>query len=157
MRKVIFAVFTCLFLFSGLNIAGGEEALAPDFKLSDINGKNYSFSDYKGKQPVILFFWTTWCPFCQDEIKKISQKAVQLEKEGIKVLTIDLGESKDKVAYFAQKRGLSVTILLDSTSMVGDYYEVGGVPTFFLINKEGRIVFQDNQFPEHYKELINRK
>jgi len=130
---------------------------AANFKLPDLSGKNYNLSDYKGKQPVMLFFWTTWCPFCQMEIKKIADNKAELAKSGIQVLAIDIGEPKAKVSRFIQSRKIDITVLLDEDSSVSNTYNVMGVPTFYILNKQGQIVSEGNKFPQNYQELISKK
>jgi peroxiredoxin len=131
--------------------------LAPDFKLPDLSGKFHTLNEYKGKQPVLLFFWTTWCPFCQVEIKKISGRAGELVNAGIEVLTINTGEPMERVSRFMQNRKINLKTLLDEDTSVSSSYGVLGVPTFYIADKQGKILFEGNKFPENYKELILEK
>lgn len=120
---------------------------APDFQLQDLNDKAVFLNDYKGKKAVVLFFWTTWCPFCREALKTLDQEYVGLAKQGIQVLAINVGEPKYKVDNFVKSRSLSFTVLLDKDSTVADAYELIGVPTYVLINKSGEIVSTGNSFP----------
>ncbi|MFA5276211.1 MAG: TlpA disulfide reductase family protein [Candidatus Omnitrophota bacterium] len=138
-------------------IAAQEEGLAPDFKLPDFSGKFHTLSEYRGRQPVLLFFWTTWCPFCQKEIKKISDRSVELANAGIEVLTINSGEPRSRVQRFLQSRKINLKTLGDEDTSVSNSYGILGVPTFYLVDKKGKIIFEGNKFPENYKELISKK
>ncbi len=60
-------------------IPGGIEA--PDFVLQDTEGKTHRLSDYRGK-PVIINFWTTWCPPCREEIPSMNRAWHLLEDGG---------------------------------------------------------------------------
>jgi len=131
--------------------------LAIDFKLQDSENNTISLSDYKGKQPVILFFWTTWCPYCRKEIKEIENAYSQLTKDGWVVLNIDVGEPAYKVENFIRANDIKLKVLLDKDTQVASDYEILGVPTFIIINKEGSIIFRDNFFPQgRLKELITK-
>lgn len=132
-----------------------EKIPALDFKLPDLNNEFVTLSSYKGKNPVILLFWTTWCPFCREELNILNKKYPQLAKEGWEVLGINIEESPSIVGVFLKKRPLAFKVLLDTDAQVTYSYDILGVPTFILVNKEGFVVFKDNYFPEdRYKELI---
>ena len=130
--------------------------LATDFRLADLSGRFYKLSDYKDKQAVLLFFWTTWCPYCQAELKGLSARSEELTGEGIEILTINVGESRLRVERFLQGRYPKIKFLVDEDAAVSYAYELLGVPTFYLIDKQGRVVFQEHVFPLNYKKLIQR-
>jgi len=159
MKKIAFFVTTVFLLSSFLyytpGARGEENGLAPDFQLSDTQGLNVSLSGYRGKKPALLLFWTTWCPYCRKALISLSKMNPQLEKDGLKVLAINIGEAGAKVDNFIATYGLVFKALLDKDSSVAKSYEVVGIPTYVLINKKGKIVFQGNSFPEsEYKNLI---
>lgn len=159
---IAFSMFTFLsfsqFLSAAQTLPAKTDKLAPDFKLMDLKGKEVSLSDFKGK-PLILFFWTTWCPFCREEFPVLTDKYNDLKKEGIEVLAIDIGESKERVEKFTVNLNLDMPfpILLDSASTVAYAYDLLGVPTFILIDSQGKIKFQGNDFPSNYNSLLNQK
>ena len=128
---------------------------APDFSLPDIYQDTYTLSSYKNKQPVLLLFWTTWCPFCRKELKVLNGLHAGLVVDGLVVLSIDAGEASDYVEDFVKDYNLAYRVLLDRDNRVAGSYEIMGVPTYILINKQGEIVFQDSYFPyKEYKDLV---
>ena len=128
---------------------------APDFRLLDLNQNTVLLSTYKDKQPVFLFFWTTWCPFCRKELKLLNQMHAELVKDGLEVLAINVGERPYKVANFVSSYQLTYKVLLDQDTNVASAYEVLGVPTYVLVNKKGVIRLTSHSFPkEKYKNLI---
>ena len=133
-----------------------EKRIAPDFKLLDIYQDTYAFSDYKGKQPLLLFFWTTWCPFCQNELRQLHNRYPTLVNNGLEVLAIDVGEQTSQVDDFIKGSGISpgFKVLVDTDTTVSNSYQVVGVPTYILVSTEGYIIFQDNEFPDNYSDLI---
>ena len=124
-----------------------KKSLAPNFKLKDLDQISMELSGFKNKSPVVLFFWTTWCPYCQTALKNLSQTMPVLEKEGIAVLSINSGEPSAKVAKFAKNKGYTFRIFLDSDSKVTDAYHIYGVPTYFLVDKNGYVRSVSNAFP----------
>lgn len=130
-------------------------ALAPNFQLQDIYQDIYILSSYKDKQPLLLFFWTTWCPFCQRELSVLNNMYSGLVEDGLEVLSINVGERPDTVRDFVKDYYLAYRVLLDKDTSVSNSYGMLGVPTYVLIDKQGYIVFKDNYFPQRkYKELI---
>ena len=127
---------------------------APDFTLIDVHDDTITLSSYKGKQPVILFFWTTWCPFCQKELRVLNDRYGGLVREGFEVLAIDVGEDPDKVTNFVTSYYLAYRVLLDKDTMASLKYSLVGVPTYVIVDKDGNIVFKDNFFPQNYKDLV---
>ena len=125
--------------------------LAMDFKLQDLNQGTVSLSDYKGK-PVLLFFWTTWCPFCRTGLKELLKLQPELKQKQLQLLTLNAGEPAEKVKSFAQSFGLNFTVLLDKGLTVSEAYDVLGVPTYVLIDKNGLIIFADHYFPKDMLE-----
>ena len=129
--------------------------LYSDFTLSDLDGNQITLSELRQNKSVVLFFWTTWCPFCIRELLKLNQGYPESILEDIEILAINVGESGTKVRQFLKKHNIDFKVLLDIDSRVADSYGLIGVPTFVLINKQGDIVFKDHFFPEQtYKGLL---
>ena len=130
---------------------------APDFNLMDLYQDMIALSKYKDKQPVLLFFWTTWCPFCQNELRVLNDMYAGMTKDGVELLAINSGELFDTVNDFTKSYYLSYRVLLDQDQAVSRTFGVVGVPTYILVNKQGQIVFQGNYFPQRdYKALVDK-
>lgn len=115
------------------------EAEAPEFSLIDLNGDTIRLSDYRGKV-VLLVFSTTWCPHCIKEIPHLKKLHNEYHSTGLEILHIDVQEGKEKVGAFADKHSLPYKVLLDEKGTVASAYGVRGIPTTFLVNKEGIIL-----------------
>lgn len=156
---IFILLFFISFTFLGFAAENIPERLtaAPDFKLLDLNDKAFSLSEVKDKKGIILFFWTTWCPFCREELKKLNNEYEGLAKNSIQLLTINVQEPKYKVENFVKSRNLKLTVLLDIDNLVAGDYGVFGVPTYVVINKSGQIVSFGNSFPsDAVKELSSK-
>ena len=159
MVKKIF--FIALILWSAQSLLFANEALQPktdilakDFTLLDLENKEASLSNLKGRS-IVLFFWTTWCPFCRKELKELNGMYADLKRDGIELLAIDIGESLDKVANFVKTNKFVFRVLLDKDMAVAESYGILGVPTYVLIDKKGHVVFEDHYFPQkEYKALV---
>ena len=157
--KKIFLIILALslvqnFLFAAQPLRTETPETAINFTLLDLENKEFSLSDFKSK-PVILFFWTTWCPYCRKELKQLNTMHAELLKNGVELAVVNVEEPADKVQRFIQSHPFSYRVLLDRDAKVAQVYGVLGVPTYFFINKEGRIVFNDYEFPQkNYKDII---
>ncbi|MBN1161980.1 MAG: redoxin domain-containing protein [Dehalococcoidales bacterium] len=116
------------------------ELIAPDFKLSNLDGQQIALSDFRG-QPVLLNFWAIRCAPCRYEMP-LFQEIFEDDKwiqEGLVILAVNLQESADDVRLFMAQNGLSFTVLLDTTGEVGNRYGVMGIPATLFIDKDGII------------------
>jgi peroxiredoxin len=141
------AVLCLAFLLTAASPREDKKSLAPDFALKDLDQVQVELASFKDKKPVVLFFWTTWCPYCQIALKNFNRDRIELEKEGYEVLPINAGEPAAKVARFAKNNGFTFRIFLDMDSKVSDAYQVYGVPAYFLVDKKGYLSAIGNYFP----------
>ena len=112
---------------------------APDLRLEDIISENQvNLSDYVG-HPVLLFFWTTWCPHCATEVPILQAVYKKYRNDGFVVLAPDVGENAEKARSYRIARGLSFTMLNDSDGASATTYRVPGYPTHYFIAPSGRI------------------
>ena len=145
-----------VFASASSGFKGGQEMpLASDFSLPTVAGSTVALKDFKGKG-VILFFFTTWCPYCRHTLPVLAKNYQEYQNQGFELLVIDAGESKPKVSSFIAKESFPFDILLDGDTTVAEAYNVVGVPTFVLVSKQGRIVYSGNDMPAHYKELLEQ-
>ncbi|MBN1382426.1 MAG: TlpA family protein disulfide reductase [Deltaproteobacteria bacterium] len=112
---------------------------APNFVLKDIDGRNFKLSDFKGR-PILLIFSTTWCGYCRSEIPHFKNIYSTYKAKGLEVVNIDINESKEKVARFAERYNLPYRVVIDTDGTVAENYYVRGVPSMALVDEEGMIV-----------------
>lgn len=137
------AIFITLALI--VNV-GAEPIKAPNFSLNDLNGKNFTLSDHKGSKKILLFFWASWCPHCQEAIKELSRK-----KGDYNLVTVNIGETRDTISRFMMRRSYNFSVLLDKDSRVSFAYGVLGVPMFIVIEPDLTVTYKDYIFPPDLK------
>lgn len=114
---------------------------APDFSLQDMDGNPVRLSDLRGK-PVIVNFWATWCPPCREEMPSMQRAWEQLEPKGVVLLAINVGEDIDTVFQFTGSYPVAFPILFDQDGSVSNVWPMRGLPTTFVIDPQGRIVYR---------------
>jgi peroxiredoxin len=127
----------------------GKEA--PDFALSDTNGKTRHLSDYRGKY-VVLEWYQPDCPFVRKHYNSGNMQALQKEyvSQGVVWLSIDSSAAgqegnypADQLNQIALKTGSSRTaLLLDPDGKVGHLYGAKTTPDMYIINPQGVLVYQ---------------
>ncbi len=137
-KAAIFALV--LFMLSACSQGSAIEIgqSAPDFSLSDINGKTVSLSAFDGKV-VILDFFASWCPPCRQEIPDFIELEKSYGDKGfamIGVALVNAGEARE----FAGKMGINYPVLVDDGKASEIYGPIRSIPTTFIIDKNGKIV-----------------
>lgn len=114
---------------------------APDFQVLSMDGKPVQLSDYRGK-PVLLNFWATWCPPCRSEAPFLDQVNAAYAPKGLVMLAVDIGENTTIINNFMTSLNLSMPVFRDADSSVAKAYGIAGIPTTFLLDKDGIIRFK---------------
>jgi peroxiredoxin/outer membrane lipoprotein-sorting protein len=110
---------------------------APDFTLRDLDGKEVKLIDLRGKA-VLLDFWATWCAPCRAVMPVVELLHREFNDKGLVVFGVD-DENPEVIVKFLQKSGYTLPTLHDPDRQVYNKYEVGGIPTMILIDKQGKI------------------
>lgn len=116
-----------------------EAAAAPAFYLKNFAGGRAQLSDYRGKV-VLINFWATWCPPCVKEIPDLVELQTSYGDRGLVILGISLDRNPDRVLQpFIDKYKINYPILLDDGRVAKNYGGITGIPTTFLVDREGII------------------
>jgi peroxiredoxin len=115
--------------------------MAPDFSLVDLEGRTHRLGDYLG-HVLIVNFWATWCPPCRDEMPSLNIAWERLRGAGVEVLAINVGEDEDSVFTFTATYPVGFPLLLDSDASVVERWPVLGLPTTFVVDKQGRLIYR---------------
>lgn len=122
------------------NITDSTNAqLAPDLSLNLLDGSTVNLSDYRGKKPVVLDFWASWCPNCRRDMPNLN-RYYDKYKEQVEVIGVNLHENEGTVRDFIASRGINFPIALDPSSQAARAYGIQYTNTHFLIDKEGKLI-----------------
>jgi thiol-disulfide isomerase/thioredoxin len=127
---------------------------APDFTLTDIEGNKVSLSDFAGKV-VYLDFWASWCGPCLQQIPMARELKKRMEGQDVVFLYVSLDEKEEDWKNKVKEENLQ-GIHLNAPGFkqeVAKLYNVSGVPTFFIIGRDGLIF--DNRAPRPSEARID--
>ena len=126
---------------------------AIDFTLTNLEGKKIKLSDYKGKV-VVLDFWATWCAPCRASFPGMQELVTKYKNDKIEFFFVDVWErgepkeTQESVTKFISDHKYSFNVLYDFNDEIVSKYNIQGVPSKIVIDKEGNIV-SSNYFISH--------
>jgi len=125
---------------------GLPAAEAPDFKLriitpEGLTEREFAFSSTRGSV-VFLDFVFSWCPHCNNMAPTVKRLYEEYSGKGVVFVTVagSSGSSPSATAKFLKDHGVSWTAVYDERMSVFQLYGVSGTPTYFIIDRDGRIV-----------------
>jgi len=114
----------------------------PDFKVSDVDGKPLSISEYKGKV-VLIDFWATWCGPCVGELPNVKKAYAKHHGDGFEIIGISLDSDKEKLTGFVAKNEMTWRQFFDGKgwqNQLAQEYGINSIPATFLLDGEGKVI-----------------
>ena len=110
-----------------------------DFKVTNLSGAEKARTSVKGKV-VLLNFWATWCPPCKEEIPSIEALSKTMKGKSFEVFAVSVGEDAATVKSFVAEQKMTYPIYLDPRNSLSATYASQGIPTTYLLDKDGRFI-----------------
>ena len=163
--KILFIICFLALVSTTVALTIGEAA--PEFKLSDSEGKIHSLSQYKGK--IVVLEWTNYeCPFVVKHYDSGNMQEIQKKYVAKEVIWLSICSSgKGKQGNFSNSKlkekitkcnAACSAYLIDEDGKVGKNYGAKTTPHMFVINPEGKLVYQGaiDSIPSYDKEDISK-
>ena len=129
---------------------------APDWELKSSDGKTIALKNLRGKV-VVMDFWATWCGPCKMAMPGIQKLRERFKDKAVTVFGVDCRERTPNagaaaMAYIKEK-GYTYTQLLNGDS-AADAYKVNGIPCIFVIDPDGKILYNVAGFDPGMEETL---
>lgn len=139
----VIIAFATLLLAIG---CGGGEAKAPvntksvlNFSLNNLEGESIDLSQFHGKV-VILDVWDTWCPPCRKGIPEFVKLYDEYKDQGLQIVGVALARKGiPEVKKFLAEYNVNYLNVIGEPIIYQIFGQIKGIPTTFVINKEGQI------------------
>ena len=155
-KALLFLVLS--FSFTSPSSAMPKGNLAPDFSLRSSSGEVVKLSSFQGKV-IYLDFWASWCPPCKLSFPWLNQLDEKYRNKGLVVLGINLDKNPHDAEKFIQLMEPKFQILLDSQGLTPPQYGVPGMPSSYVIGRDGAILsvhsgFKDSIVKEVEEQIV---
>ncbi|WP_051184965.1 peroxiredoxin family protein [Desulfatiglans anilini] len=142
--RVLLGILVLCLLGVPFQSEAGADIAAPSFSLPDLNGKEVTLEQYRGKI-VLLDFWATWCPPCRISIPELVKLQRDHQEDGLVILGVSVDDKRQfKDAYlkaFSEKHKINYPIVRYNDRVIEAYFteDNPAIPTMFVIDRNGRI------------------
>jgi len=111
-----------------------------DLVLPDLDGRQVTLDDYRGKV-VLINFWASWCTPCVQEMPDIIRLQAAMQDDTFQVIGINVGETARRARAAATRLGLDFPVLLDTDSAVFRRWGTEVLPTSYVVDADGIVRF----------------
>ncbi len=123
---------------------GGEvtksaaSSLAPRLRAMDLGGNNIDTAAYTGNV-VLINFWAAWCTPCREEIPQFVSLQEKYRGQGLQLIGISMDDQEQALRDFYRQYKMNYPVIAGTQKIAQEYGGVLGLPTTFLIDRDGRI------------------
>ena len=130
-------------------------AEAPAFQLPT-NAESVSLEKLRGKV-VYLDFWASWCSPCRKSFPWMNEIQSKYKNKGLVVVAVNLDKSKDKADEFLNDFETNFTVAFDPEGKTAEDYKVMGMPSSYLIDRNGQLHMSHIGFRESDTDELETK
>lgn len=135
---------------------------APDFTAYAPDKSPVKLSAFKGKF-VLIDFWSTWCGPCKVTMPHLEQLHQKLSPQGLVVLGVCVWDTQSAFDKWQKSPEVKTTYLKvydragrERSNIAQKLYSVSGIPTFYLVDREGNIIYSGNGAGPRTEAGLNR-
>jgi len=134
-------LFFIPFLFISFLIS---QNVSPNLKLTKLNGRTVTLSEYLKKGPVLINFWATWCSPCKKEMVYLDKFERKYKDEGLSILSISVDSQKSlsHVRSYIRANDYIYDVFLDPNRQVFKKLNGNLMPTNVLLDTDGKVLWR---------------
>lgn len=149
-----FAAFALLFPLAASAVDAGDAA--PAFSLPGTKGDPVALDKLRGKV-VYVDFWASWCGPCRRSFPWMNDMQQKYGAKGLVVVGVNVDKKRADADKFLAQVPASFTLAFDEAGSTPNAYGVKGMPSSYLIDAGGKVVYVERGFlDEHKAELEQR-
>ena len=127
-------------LLKPLDLAGyPSRTTPPHFSGSTVDARRLAVEDLRGKV-VLVNFWASWCAECRPEMPVFERLHRELAPKGLAIVGVNAREERAAIRRYASELGLTFPLILAPDGKINASYGVVGLPTTFVVARDGRVV-----------------
>ncbi|MBM3180302.1 MAG: TlpA family protein disulfide reductase [Chloroflexi bacterium] len=136
-----------------------DNGLAPDFTITDFDGRTATLSELRG-QVVVINFWASWCPPCREEAAYLEETWRKYEDKGVVFIGVDYVDTEKEALAYIDEFDITYLNGPDIGTRISQAYNIQGVPETFFVAKNGELrgvhigPMKSPQLDEKIEELL---
>ncbi len=119
------------------NISVGSES--PPFSAMDLQGRDVSLSEFRGRKVVVLDFWAMWCGPCLVAMPKLQELHEKFEGGDVEILAVNLGEEPDRIRQFLERKQYTFRVVPDQDQSIGNQFGIRAIPSLVVVGRHGLV------------------
>jgi thiol-disulfide isomerase/thioredoxin len=147
-RWVLDSLFATALVFAAPQVARAQDlgievgSSAPAAKVTTLDGKEVDLSQYLGKGVVVMEFWATWCPNCQELEPALLNVLKKYEgKVQFIGVAVSVNQNPARVKAYVEKHGLPGIHVFDTKGNATGAYDAPATSYVVVMNKAGKVVY----------------
>jgi cytochrome c biogenesis protein CcmG, thiol:disulfide interchange protein DsbE len=129
--------------------------LAPAFSVTEVDGTQIGLGKFRGKV-VYLDFWASWCGPCRKSFPWMNAMQSKYAAQGLQIIAVNVDEKRDDAMAFLKAREAGFVVGLDPLGAIPASYGVKGMPSSFLIGRDGKVIDEHVGFNETDSAMLEK-
>jgi peroxiredoxin len=129
----------------------------PDFNISTLSGQVVQSAKIRGKNPLVLVFWATWCKSCVNEVPELKKLFSIYKPKGVEFLAVNIGISDfiESIRPFIKKHDICYPIALDKKTSLTNRFDILAIPMIIISDLQGVVRYRSPSVPVSLERYLS--